>query len=217
MQLPKKILVIDDEKFVRELFVSMYSSDKDIDVITAKDCNDGLRIIAKEPLDLVISDIYMPATSGNELLQQIRDLKSAIPIVVITGNPRVDTAVYCFKQGVVDYITKPFEIEKIKRLISKIINKEKKTELPKHTIKPKPIMDENQQVLASYKAKKVLGEGNMSIVYLAEKIVGLQKRYFAVKLFKSIGSKKCNGNYAGKGLCMKPKPQQVLLTKTLYK
>jgi DNA-binding NtrC family response regulator len=106
------ILVVDDEEKMQHLLSIMlirqgYSVDR------AGDGRKALAMIQANPYDMVISDIRMPHLDGTELLAAIKELNIPCPVVFITAYATVDSAVEAMRQGVADYITKPFEEERI--------------------------------------------------------------------------------------------------------
>lgn len=106
------ILVVDDEEKMQHLLTIMlvrqgYSVDRAGDGLTA------LEMIKANPYDMVISDIRMPGMDGMELLAAIKELDIPCPVVFITAYATVDSAVEAMRRGVADYITKPFEEERI--------------------------------------------------------------------------------------------------------
>ena len=106
------ILVVDDEEKMQHLLSIMlirqgYSVDR------AGDGAKALEMIKANPYDMVISDIRMPNMDGMELLNAIKELNIPCPVVFITAFATVDSAVDAMRQGVADYITKPFEEERI--------------------------------------------------------------------------------------------------------
>lgn len=107
-----RILVVDDEERMRRLLAMMlgragYEADE------AADGSEALEKVMAEPYDLVISDIKMPGLDGNELLKAMKDNGILTPVVFITAFATIDSAVEAMKAGAVDYITKPFEEDRI--------------------------------------------------------------------------------------------------------
>jgi DNA-binding NtrC family response regulator len=106
------ILVVDDEEKMQHLLSIMlvrqgYSVDR------AGDGSTALEMIRANPYDMVISDIRMPEMDGMELLGAIRDLDIPCPVVFITAYATVDSAVEAMRNGAADYITKPFDEDRI--------------------------------------------------------------------------------------------------------
>lgn len=106
------ILVVDDEEKMQHL-LSIMLSRQGYTVDRAGDGLKALEMIKANPYDMVISDIRMPNMDGMELLGAIKELNIPCPVVFITAFATVDSAVDAMRKGVADYITKPFEEERI--------------------------------------------------------------------------------------------------------
>lgn len=102
----QKILVVDDEKSIRKTFEAFLTKEE-FEVTSAENVELALKIIDETDLDLIITDIIMPKITGMELLKIIKDKKPDIPIIIMTGEPTVETAVQAVKNGAHDYMTKP--------------------------------------------------------------------------------------------------------------
>jgi DNA-binding response OmpR family regulator len=104
----RRVLVVDDEptilKLVGELLRPLY------DVSTAEDGEEAMEMLLNHPPDLVVTDLYMPTSDGLHLLRKIRsDARIRhIPVIIVTGRPRDETLVECFKCGAADHLSKPF-------------------------------------------------------------------------------------------------------------
>jgi len=117
-----KILVVDDEKVIRD-GCSRVLSGKGYDAITAENGREALDILAKEPLDIILLDLKMPVMSGEEVLEITGEKYPDIPVIIITGHGTVDTAVECMKKGAYDFITKPFQIDQFLLIITRAAEK----------------------------------------------------------------------------------------------
>jgi len=104
------ILVVDDEQRMRHL-LSLMLEGRGYQVSQAGDGAEALEMINQNDYHMVITDIKMPRMNGLELLEKIRPLE--IPVVFITAFATVDSAVEAMQLGAVDYITKPFEEDRI--------------------------------------------------------------------------------------------------------
>ena len=104
------ILIVDDEERMRYLLSQMLES-KGYRVSQAGDGVEALEMVRQNSYQMVITDIKMPRMNGLELLEQIKPLQ--IPVVFITAFATVDSAVEAMRTGAVDYITKPFEEDRI--------------------------------------------------------------------------------------------------------
>jgi len=104
------ILIVDDEEKMRYLLSRMLET-KGYRVSQAGDGVEALEMVERDSYHMVITDIKMPRMDGLELLEQIKPLN--IPVIFITAFATVDSAVEAMRAGAVDYITKPFEEDRI--------------------------------------------------------------------------------------------------------
>jgi two-component system nitrogen regulation response regulator NtrX len=108
----KKILIIDDEKSILES-LSGILSDEGFTSVCAESAEQGLEILDKEHIDLVLLDIWLPQMDGMEALKQIKSSYSHLPVVMISGHGTIETAVQATKNGAYDFIEKPLSYDKI--------------------------------------------------------------------------------------------------------
>ncbi len=111
MPTAKKILVVDDERPLRE-FVSRNLAVRGFQVFTAANGLEALAIFNTEHLDLIIMDIMMPHMDGLEASRRIR-LQSTVPIIVLTALDEEADKVSALDMGVDDYLTKPFGVDEL--------------------------------------------------------------------------------------------------------
>ncbi len=116
----KTVLIVDDDESLRRI-LEYNISDAGYAVITSGSGEDGLEIFKKGGIDLVITDLQMPAMGGIELIRNIRSLSPNALVIVITAFGTVDTAVDSMKLGAFDYITKPFNREELKMVVKKAL------------------------------------------------------------------------------------------------
>jgi len=139
----KKILVIDDEKSILEL-LSVVFTKEGYSVKTALSAVKAFELIEKEDFALIITDIKLPEKSGLDILKFVKEKKPKIPVVMITAFGTIKQTVEAFKLGALDYVVKPFDVEELKIVVAKGLEKERlkeenirlKTELKeKHSLK----------------------------------------------------------------------------------
>ena len=107
------LLVVDDEQTTRDLCVSV-AAQSGIRAITAVSAEEALEILEQSPIDIVLTDLKLPASNGLELLQRIHDLHPHIAVMVLTQYGTIDSAVEATRMGALDYVTKPFRIEELR-------------------------------------------------------------------------------------------------------
>lgn len=110
------ILIVDDEPSMRE-FLTILLEKHGHTPRSAASGAEALSCLKSVPSDLIISDIRMPDASGLSLLEDIRTLGLTAPVVLITAYASPDDAVLAMRSGAYDYITKPFKVEEIMRVV----------------------------------------------------------------------------------------------------
>ena len=117
----KRVLVVDDTKNIR-LLLTKCLEHEGYQVETASDGQEALDMFRKERYDLAFLDIKMPRLSGTEVLKSIREMGIGTPVIIITAYATVKNAVECTKLGAVTYLQKPFTAEKIRTVLSELMN-----------------------------------------------------------------------------------------------
>ena len=108
MATPRSVLVVDDDSAMREMVVSLLE-DHGIQSHAACSADEALERLSELDCDVVLSDIRMPGRTGIDLLGQIRELRPATPVVLMTAFGSIDSAVEAMQAGAFDYVTKPFK------------------------------------------------------------------------------------------------------------
>ncbi|MBW2048132.1 MAG: response regulator [Deltaproteobacteria bacterium] len=151
-----KILVIDDEKPIREGCHRVLTG-KGYQVITAENGQKGLDVLARQPVDIVLLDLKMPVIGGEEVLQITREKYPDIPVIIITGHGTVDTAVICMKSGAYDFITKPFQIDQFLLTITRAAEK-RRLEKEAHRFKEENIRNLYDLNLEKSRLKTIINQ-----------------------------------------------------------
>ena len=112
------ILVVDDEANLRKV-LSATLRREGFTVLTAQNGGEALALMAQHRVDVVLTDLRMPEVDGMALLAQAQVDYPEVPVVMLTAHGTVDTAVTAMKLGAFDYLTKPFDSEELKRVMSK--------------------------------------------------------------------------------------------------
>ncbi len=118
----KKILIVDDEPGMRGLLDRVMEKEGHFSS-SVDGAAEALRLIQEEEWHLVITDIDMPGMDGIELLKRIRSISSDLPVVVITAYATVESAVEAMKLGAEDYVTKPFQTDELKIVVSRVFER----------------------------------------------------------------------------------------------
>lgn len=119
---PITILIIDDEKDIRD-GVDRILTRMNCKVLKAPKGEDGLKILEKENVAIVLLDMKMPGMDGMEVLKRIRERDASILVIVITGFATVETAIEAMKRGAYDFIPKPFEPDQLRIVINRAVER----------------------------------------------------------------------------------------------
>lgn len=117
-----RILVVDDQANVRKTY-SMLLTANGHEVSVAQNGEEGLKLLAEESFDLVISDMKMEPVDGMTLLQKGKEMRPEIEFLLVTGFSSVEDGVAAMKAGAYDYITKQTNTEELLLLVSKAVEK----------------------------------------------------------------------------------------------
>ena len=121
MGLPK-VLIADDERHIAE-GLQMLLTEEGYDVDTATDGRKAWDKVSAGEFGLVLADLKMPKMDGLELFAQMRESGIESEIIIITGKGTVASAVEAMRHGAYDYLTKPLDVERLKALIPKALDK----------------------------------------------------------------------------------------------
>jgi len=120
------ILVVDDEKSMRELLSIMLLNDG-YHADTAASVAEAGRKLRRNGFDLVITDLKMgkDSVAGMKVLEKVRETHREIPVIMITAYGSVDTAIEAMKKGAIDYVQKPFKNEEMRIVIKKALEQKR--------------------------------------------------------------------------------------------
>lgn len=116
------ILLVDDEQNTREA-LSIALGREGYNIIPASNGGEGMKLLEKEPVDLIITDLMMPGISGMDLLDFARKHRPEVMVIMMTGYASVETAITAMKNGAFDYITKPIKLDEVKIIIHQAADK----------------------------------------------------------------------------------------------
>lgn len=117
------ILIVDDEQSYRQLLSLVFESDGHI-IRTAMNGREALELLSSEPADVIISDVKMPDMDGIEMLRAVRETQPDLGVILMTAFASVQTAREAFKLGADDFIQKPFDVEELKLIVKKTLEKQ---------------------------------------------------------------------------------------------
>ena len=123
-QTPSRILVVDDERSMREFLAIMLTRDGH-EVVAAENGAQALAALRQRPFDLLISDIRMPDCSGIDVLREAKGLQPDLPGILMTAFSSTQTAIEALRTGAIDYVSKPFDVDEMKRVVAHAVERRK--------------------------------------------------------------------------------------------
>jgi len=116
----KRVLVVDDEENLRRV-TQLKLQQAGYEAMTASDGRQALEVLARNPHDLIITDLKMPGMSGMDLLRRVREDYPEIIVVVVTAFGTIESAVEAMKLGAHDYIIKPVNADALRLVVSRAL------------------------------------------------------------------------------------------------
>ncbi len=160
----EKILIIDDEKSILDL-LSVVFKKEGYRVRATLSAKKALELLNKEEFGLILTDIKLPEMSGFEILKRVRESKPDIAVVMITAYGNVKQAVEALKAGAFDYVVKPFDVDELKIIVAKALEKKRLQE--ENILLRKELKGKNSFETVIGKSKKI-----KQIYSMIEKIAG---------------------------------------------
>jgi DNA-binding NtrC family response regulator len=117
-----RVLVVDDDADVGGLLREALSR-WGYDVTLATSGREAVRLISHQIFDAALVDIWMPEMDGLQVLEEIKRHDPALEVVMMTGNPMVETAVQALKSGAYDYLIKPLNLDEMQVLMQQVLEK----------------------------------------------------------------------------------------------
>lgn len=173
-----KILIVDDEKIVRESLFHWFE-DENYYVDTAEDGETALTKFSKEKFDLFLVDMKMPGMSGLDLLMKIKSIDKDAIVILITAYSSVPTAITALKNGAYDYITKPVDPDELAHLVKNALEqralKIENTQLKENIdeiIKPDNLIGESFQMKKIYELVHSVAKTDTTVLIRGESGTG---------------------------------------------
>src|SRR5262245_12137481 len=147
------VLIIDDEEEIRES-IEMLLNSEGLSTNTAADGEEGLKKIDENLYDAVLLDLMLPGKSGMDVQREIQRIHPTLPVIIITAIGELETAVTAIKNGSFDYVTKPWNNEKLVVIVT-------------NAIKQRQLISDNLQLRRALKERF----GYSNIIGKSEKIL----------------------------------------------
>ena len=117
-----RILVVDDEQSIRD-FLRLLLEENGYEVAAASSMEEGRKLFLEGSFDLVLCDIIMPDGNGLDLLGEMKEHDSRASVIMMTAYTSTKSAIEAMKRGAYDYLSKPFDVEELKVVVQKALEK----------------------------------------------------------------------------------------------
>jgi two-component system nitrogen regulation response regulator NtrX len=181
-----KILVIDDEKSIRNTLKDVLEYEK-YQVDLAEDGRTGIELFSNNSYDVVLCDIKMQEMDGIEVLEKLQDISTLTPVIMISGHGNIDTAVEAIKKGAYDFLEKPLDLN---RLLITIRNAMEKSTLVTQTQALKSKVNKMYEIVGDSKPIQAVKD-------MIEKVAPTEARVLIT-----------GANGTGKETCSAPDPRK---------
>jgi EAL domain-containing protein (putative c-di-GMP-specific phosphodiesterase class I) len=115
-----RVLVVDDEVALLDIFAEALR-DAGFEVQAVDGGGTATRLATTEDFDAVVSDVVMPGIGGLQLLRAVRQRNLDTPVILVTGNPSVESAIQAVDEGAFKYLVKPVALEDLRRTVSRAV------------------------------------------------------------------------------------------------
>lgn len=150
------LLFVDDEENILDI-ASEYFEFKGFQVLTASNGREAVRVLETERVDCCFTDINMPEMDGLALAEHIHHTDNTIPVIVMTGYPSLDNTIATLKNGVVDFLIKPVNLEQMELAVRRVLRQRR-------------LFVENILLQKEVEQKQRLEKLNRELVYKVEEL-----------------------------------------------
>ena len=138
--IPLSVLVVEDEETTRKLCAEVAES-CGMKTLVSGTVEDALRRLETNSVDIIVTDLILPPSSGLELLKLVHEMYPQIAVIVLTQYGTIDSAVTATRMGAVDYVTKPFHVEDLRGRLERVardLDLDRENRLLREQLRSKP-------------------------------------------------------------------------------
>ena len=175
---PMHILVVDDEQATRELCVEV-AARCGMKAQSAATAEEALELLEQLPVDILLTDLKLPQTSGLELLRRVHNIFPQVTVVVLTQYGTIGSAVEAMRLGAVDYVTKPFRPEEMQARLERVardIELDQENRLLREQLRTRPgfggLIGLSQKMQRVYKLVEKVSQHDYPVLILGESGTG---------------------------------------------
>ena len=174
------IWVVDDDESIRWV-LERGLSENGIAVETFDSANKVIKKLETENPSLILTDIKMPGKSGIDLLDEVKELRPEIPIIIMTAHSDLKSAVESYEHGAWEYLPKPFDIEEAVSMVQRATTKDN-TEIEETDESQAEIIGEAPAMQEVFRAIGKLSNSNSTVLLMGQS--GTGKELVAKALFQ---------------------------------
>src|SRR5215470_273051 len=175
---PMCVLIVDDEQSVRETCATV-ASQSGMNPIAVATAEEAFEVLEHSDVDILLTDLKLPRTTGVELLKLVRDLHPEIAVVVLTQYGTIDSAVEVTRLGAMDYVTKPFRIEELRSRLDRVaraVELQQENRLLREQLRTKPgfggLIGTSEKMQRVYKLIEKVSQHDYPVLILGESGTG---------------------------------------------
>jgi len=169
------ILIVDDEEGIRES-LSGILEDEGYDILTADSGEEAVRILRETSPDLIFLDIWLTGIDGIKTLQEIKAMKSDVPVIMISGHGSIELAVKATQTGAYDFLEKPLSLERVllvsKRAIEKRTLERENITLRENLTRKWKLIGESQKIKDLREQMEMAARSNSRVLIFGESGTG---------------------------------------------
>lgn len=171
----KHLLLVDDEPNIRRILQVAFEK-AGFQVSAAEDAHQALQFFQQDQPDCVLTDVTMPGMTGYELLREVRS-HSEVPVVIMTAFGTIPQAVQAIRDGAFEYVTKPFDLDQLKRVVGAAVDSQssgstKKTPSTKKASQPGQFIAESPAMKEAYEMISQVADSRATVLITGESGVG---------------------------------------------
>lgn len=117
-----RILIVDDEQIALRNLEHIMKKEG-YEVTSTQSGQNALKLLEEQQFDLVLTDLKMEKVDGNQILKRCKELSADTEVIMITGYASLQSAIQVMKKGAYDYITKPFKLDEVRKVVKEAMEK----------------------------------------------------------------------------------------------
>src|SRR4051794_25358313 len=122
-----RVLVVDDEPDLLTLVREVVGGQVQCKILAARNVAEAKQILAREPVELLVTDLHLPDGDGMSLLPALREHQPTAESIIITGQPSVGAAIDAMRAGAVDFLPKPFNADQLVTRVNLALDRQRKS------------------------------------------------------------------------------------------